>query len=88
VNVLNVLLFKASHRSFYIGSGRWAADQSRAITFSGIEDAVRCNLEERLDATDIVLLYANPPRTVTLPITSSISPVAPRRRLIPSITCV
>jgi hypothetical protein len=87
VNVLNVLLFKASHRSFYIGLGRWAADQSRAITFSGIEDAIRCNLEERLDATDIVLLYANPPRTVTLPI-ASISPVAPRRRLIPSITCV
>jgi len=81
---VNVLLFKSAQRSFYAGPGHWTRDQVSAITFSDLEDAVRCNLEERLEATDIVLLYDNPPRTVTLPITS-ISPVAPRRRLIPSI---
>jgi hypothetical protein len=83
VNALKVLLFKA----FYAGSSRWTRDRSRAITFSDIEDAVHCNLEERLDATDVVFLYDNPPRAVTLPITS-IFPIVPRRRLIPSLTCV
>jgi hypothetical protein len=80
---VKVLLSKNNTHLFYAGASRWTSNRREALAFSDVEHAIRCHIEQQLDTADILVVYDNPPRTLTLPITS-LSPVMPRRRLIPT----
>ena len=68
---MRVLLLNSITGCFYAGDKHWTRDLAEAFGLTDVEQAIRLNIRDGLGATDLVLVYENPPASVAVPITGS-----------------
>jgi CheY-like chemotaxis protein len=67
-----VLLRQKESGCFYAAPSRWVSDKAEALNFERVELAEALVTAERLQEVDIVLVYEQPHRQLTVPVTSAV----------------